>query len=132
MASPGLNRSFMDDSLENGEWRAAAAVGPETLNGDANYFAFSGESELHLGLFPHYVVNLLQDKSSWKNRVSGIDKIRSVIDGVQDSTVLESNLAMIVELVTGPLGDTHFKVAQTGLQLVESLVSQVGEAWGPI
>ena len=131
MASNGLEHSMLNDSLEVGEWRAIASVAPESRNGVTDYSAFSEKGALYLGLFPHYVVNLLQDKSSWKNRASGIGEIQSAISSVQDSSALEANLPMIVKLVTVPLGDANFKVAQTGLELVGCLVLKVGRGLTP-
>jgi len=131
MASNGLEHSMLNDSLEIGEWRATASVAPETRNGGTDYSAFSENGALYLGLFPHYVVNMLQDKSSWKNRASGIGEIQSTISSVQDSSTLEANLPMIVNLVTVPLGDANFKVAQTGLELVGCLVLKVGRGLTP-
>jgi len=131
MASNGLEHSMLNDSLEIGEWRATASVAPETRNGGTDYSAFSENGALYLGLFPHYVVNMLQDKSSWKNRASGIGEIQSTISSVQDSSTLEANLPMIVNLVTIPLGDANFKVAQTGLELVGCLVLKVGRGLTP-
>ena len=138
MADDGQNHSFMNDSLElSGGGRksspaASVAVAPEDKNGDTDYFAFSEEEDgLYLGLFPQYVVNLLQDKSNWKNRATGIGKIQSVISDIRDSSVLESNLALVVELITAPLSDPHFKVAQTGLELVGCLVVKIGRSISP-
>ena len=131
MASNGLEDSMLNDSLEIGEWKAAVSIAPESRNGGTDYLAFSGQDELYLGLFPHCVEELLHDKSSWKNRASGIAKIHAAISSVQDDSILEANLPMIVKLVSIPLGDTHFKVAQTGLELVGCLVSKVGRSLAP-
>ena len=131
MASNGLEDSMLNDSLEIGEWKAAVSIAPESRNGSTDYLAFSEQDELYLGLFPHCVVDMLHDKSSWNNRASGIAKIRSAISSVRDSSILEAHLPMVVKLVSVPLGDSHFKVAQTGLELVGCLVSKVGKCLAP-
>lgn len=126
MSSHG-QKSFMNDSLE--EWDAAV-VAPEGKNGGTDYLAFSAEDPLHFGLFPSYVLNLLQDKSSWKSRATGVGKLHASLTALRDTTQLESHLAMTVELVAASVSDSHFKVAQSGLEVAECLVSKVGGSLG--
>ena len=126
-----LKQSVMlDDSLD---WNHST-VAPETsLNGETDYMAFSHGSheELYLGLFPKYIVNLLQDATNWKNRVSGVSKIQSVVNGISDKSILEKNLPLVLELLSAPLSDSHFKVSQMGLELIECLVKKVGRSIKP-
>lgn len=143
MAGNGLNRSFMNDSLENGDWKASAraspspdtsptAVAPESKNGATDYSAFGEEGSLYLGLFPNNVVNLLQDESAWRNRVSGIGMMTEAISAATvDTSALETNLGLVVDLLMGPIGDSHFKVVQAGLELLPALVAKVGDSLLP-
>lgn len=120
----------LDDSLE---WERSSVAPESSLSDDTDYFAFSrgSEEELYLGLFPKYVVNLLHDSASWKNRVSGVAKIQSVVDSVSDKTRLEKNLPLVLQLLSTPMGDSHFKVLQMGLELIECLVKKVGKSIQP-
>ena len=121
---------ILDDSLD---WNHSS-VAPEThLNGETDYLAFShgSQEELYLGLFPKYIVNLLQDATNWKNRVSGVTKIQSVVNGIADKAVLQKNLPLVLELLSAPMGDSHFKVSQMGLELIECLVKKVGRGIKP-
>ena len=130
----GKHSTMLDDSLD---WNYSARVAPENgLNGDevTDYLAFvhpGSHDDLYLGLFPKYIVNLLQDSTNWKNRLSGVTKIQSVVNGISDKSLLENNLPLVLELVSSPMSDSHFKVSQMGLELIESLVKKVGRGIRP-
>lgn len=125
--------AMLDDSLD---WNhSAARVAPESgLNGETtDYLAFAhcSQEDLYLDLFPKYIVNLLQDTTNWKNRVSGVTKIQSVVNGISNKSLLEKNLPLVLELLSAPMSDSHFKVSQMGLELIECLVKKVGRGIRP-
>lgn len=129
----GKRSTMLDDSLD---WNFSARVAPENgLNGGevTDYLAFvhGSQDDLYLGLFPKYIVNLLQDSTNWKNRLSGVTKIQSVVNGISDKSLLENNLPLVLDLISSPMSDSHFKVAQMGLELIESLVKKVGRGIRP-
>ena len=132
MALNGLERSFLNDSLEAKDWNGSVVAPENALNGTTDFSAFSPkQEELYLGLFPNWMVNMMQDKCNWKNRVSGISRIQSVIDSVPDNSLRCSDLAKVLEFVSSPMNDTHFKVNQMGLELLESFVRKVGKRIKP-
>lgn len=133
MALNGLERSFMNDSLEDGDWKRSVVAPESSFNGDTDFNAFSPtQEELYLGLFPNWMVNMVQDKANWKNRVAGISKIQSVIDSVPDKSLpRNSDLAAMLEFVSSPINDSHFKVNQMALELLESVVKKLGKRIKP-
>ena len=115
--------AILNDSLD---WNHSAVAPENGLNGKTDYLAFShAQEELYLGLFPKYIVNLLQDTTNWKNRVSGVTKIQSVVNSISDKSLLEDNLSLVLELLSAPMSDSHFKVSQMGMELIECLVKKV-------
>ena len=126
--------AMLDDSLD---WNHSpgARVAPKSGLSDetTDYLAFAHNSQddLYLGLFPKYIVNLLQDTTNWKNRVSGVTKIQSVVNGISNKSLLEKNLPLVLELLSRPMSDSHFKVSQMGLELIECLVKKVGRGIRP-
>lgn len=122
----GKPTAMLDDSLD---WNhsAGARVAPESdETTDYLAFAHNSQDDLYLGLFPKYIVNLLQDTTNWKNRVSGVTKMQSVVNGISNKSLLEKNLPLVLELLSAPMSDSHFKVSQMGLELIECLVKKVG------
>ena len=126
---PGPGRLSLDDSLEPSDWhqtKKAAVVEPvDYPNGDVNDSAFSSEDQC-LGPFPSYVINLLSDKSDWKNRTSGVTKMQNIISKLPKEHSLEPHLGAILELATSTLSDPHFKVSQLGLELIARIVAKAG------
>lgn len=130
MATSGQRHSLLNDSLDTLEWHQAKAstVSPESHpNGDVDYSAFShnGSEDICFGLFPGYVVDLMNDKANWKNRTSGITKMQTIINELPDCSPLYPHLDLILQLATTTLSDSHFKVVQMGLELIACIVARV-------
>ena len=130
MASSGQSHSLLNDSLDTLEWHQAkvSTVSPEShRNGDVDYSAFShnGSEDICFGLFPGYVVDLMNDKANWKNRTSGITKMQTIINELPDCSPLYPHLDLILQLATTTLSDSHFKVVQMGLELIACIVARV-------
>ena len=133
MTTPGPSRFSLNDSLEPSDWYHAktAVVEPKDYpNGDMNDCAFSSDDKC-LGPFPSYVINLLSDKSDWKNRTSGVTKMQTIINKLPDDYSLEPHLDTTLELATSTLNDPHFKVSQLGLELIARIVAKAGNSIRP-
>ena len=141
MAINRLNHSLNDslDSSSNGEHlypSCGAPVGPEEFNQETDFRAFSktGEepdSSVYLNLLPLSEFLLLQDKTSGKNRALGVEKLQAAIEGAKSTTVLESNLASLVEDACAAVSDSHIKVSLAGLELLEPLIRRTGNSLTP-
>ena len=141
MAVNSLNHSFNDslESKDNGEKlypTRAASVAPEQFNGKTDFQAFSTPEEepgssVYLGILPYSDFCLLQDKENGKNRALGVEKLQAAIESAPSTTLLESNLASLVEDACTAVSDSHIKVSLAGLQLLEPLIRRTGSSLTP-
>lgn len=125
----------LNDSLEStakGEmYPGAAPVAPEEFNKNTDFQAFSAEDKEpetspYLDMLPYRDFLLLQDKTSGKNRAIGVARLQEAIESVASSSVLEINLAALVDDACAAVSDSHIKVSLAGLQLLEPLIKRTG------
>lgn len=129
----------LDDSLESkGEIYPprAAPVAPEEYNKKTDFHAFSAEDKEsdtppYLDILPYRDFLLLQDKTSGKNRAIGVARLQEAIESVTSSSVLEINLATLVDDACVAVSDSHIKVSLAGLQLLEPLIKRTGSSLTP-
>ena len=116
----GQKHSALKDSLE-GKSKTPATVPDTNCDADCN-----GISQgVHLGIIPQSFLELLQDKSDWKKRLSGVGKMQAVVKEFSNSAITNKDLSELVKAAMIPVADPHFKVCQTGLELVYSVVLKV-------
>lgn len=109
---------------------SSCEIAPETNSVAVDYQAF-GEGDLYLGLFPYYVLGQLGDSCNMESRIAAVDVIKTAIERCEDTRLLQQHLPEVVNLITRPINDPNFRIVLTGLNLLNDLVSKVGDLLGP-
>lgn len=103
-------------------------MAPETSRTrETDFNAFSPEEELFLEFLPPSIMNMLNDKSNWNNRLSGVNDIEKILESCS-SGLSGQDLKSAVDLLLLAVNDSQSKVSQKGLQVMENLVKLVGKA----
>lgn len=123
MADSGQRQSLLDDSLDTVECHQNKPF-MSAKGRDVDHSACASK-DVCVGPFPGYVVELMNDKTNWKNRTSGISKMQTVINEFPDSSGLCLHLELILQLTLTTVNDSHFKVAQMGLELMACVIARV-------
>jgi len=105
-----------------------ADVSPEDLKQDVNYAAFQDEGHTTRDIFPANVMSLLEDRSNWKNRESGITDILKSVREVKEASLLQANSEALLSILTNCLNDSHFKIVLHAHEVLEEIISKIGPA----
>jgi len=105
-----------------------ADVSPESFKEETNYVAFQDTESLCQDIFPANVMDLLEDRTNWKNRATGITAILHSVREVKDTTLLQKNATALLSVLTDCLNDPHFKIVLITHEVLEEVINKIGPA----
>ncbi|KAL7748443.1 hypothetical protein RI367_006136 [Sorochytrium milnesiophthora] len=84
------------------------------------------EERLVYGVLPESIVTTLSNSADWKSRSSGIEAFHRTIANLDDASELLPHLPGVLDLLSGLLSDSNFKISLTALYIVGDIVTKIG------
>jgi hypothetical protein len=105
----------------------SSLVGPETLNGDVDYNAFTdaASSSIRDSLISHKMIRDIQDQSNGEVRKGAITSLQKAIQEAKGREAFEGSLEHIFAVITHGLGDGNFQIVLISLQIVDEMITKV-------
>lgn len=112
--------------------RIGRSSNPEVAKIRGRSNSLSQQNSLHFGFVPSHVISKLSDETDWKARIQSVEELKTILNQLDNTNSLVSNLYNFINFLNGMLDDVNFKVLSTTLETLELLVTKLKTAVKPV